>query len=314
MSIPFFFRSFKSEFAIMPQQKSRGFTLVELLVVIAIIGILVGLLLPAVQAAREAARRMQCTNNLKQVGLAMHNYHDTFKKFPAGFVTATGWGWGAFLLPFIEQKSLYQNLGADHALNWTIPLTLASAQTQVFAYQCPSDQIPGTGLNPNRQPNDINNQRQSVGYSSYVASCGDNRCAWLDGQGNGAMVQDGPVRIGDISDGTSNTLAVGERAWPAVVPGATAALGGSLHSGSVWTGISRNGQNQHFGMSWINNLWGRDHRINGYFGNAFSSLHVGGMVGARCDGSVSFISENLDIEVGRRFCNRADGLVLEMPE
>ena len=93
-------------------KRLNGFTLVELLVVIAIIGILVGLLLPAVQAAREAARRMQCTNNLKQIGLAMHNYHDTYRSFPIGHHfpgqgNGTGWTWTYSILPFIEQSSLY---------------------------------------------------------------------------------------------------------------------------------------------------------------------------------------------------------------
>src|SRR5688572_27645245 len=101
---------------------SRGFTLVELLVVIAIIGILVALLLPAVQAAREAARRMQCGNNLKQIGISIHNYHDTYKSFPSGWIcpsVATGamavdqesWGWSSLILPFMEQQALHDQLG-----------------------------------------------------------------------------------------------------------------------------------------------------------------------------------------------------------
>jgi prepilin-type N-terminal cleavage/methylation domain-containing protein len=95
------------------KQPLRGFTLVELLVVIAIIGILVGLLLPAVQAAREAARRMQCSNNLKQIGLAAHNYESSMKVLPSGYVRTNnqeGWGWAALLLPYTEQGSLYEQL------------------------------------------------------------------------------------------------------------------------------------------------------------------------------------------------------------
>ena len=98
-------------------KRTRGFTLVELLVVIAIIGILVGLLLPAVQAAREAARRMQCSNNLKQIGLALHNYHDANNKFPQGFTRFHSWGWAVRILPYIEQSSLFNKLASDSG-NW----------------------------------------------------------------------------------------------------------------------------------------------------------------------------------------------------
>ncbi|MCB1129315.1 MAG: DUF1559 domain-containing protein, partial [Verrucomicrobiae bacterium] len=119
----------------------RGFTLIELLVVIAIIAILIALLLPAVQQAREAARRTECKNKLKQLGLALHNYHDTFRAFPAAFyrgtTTSPGWGWGTMILPYIDQAPLYNQwvmtVSYDNGQNQT------ARRTKLAAYKCPSD-------------------------------------------------------------------------------------------------------------------------------------------------------------------------------
>src|SRR5258708_2555504 len=124
----------------------RGFTLIELLVVIAVIGVLVGLLLPAVQQAREAARRMSCRNNLKQIGLALHNYHGSHNVFPPGYVsnfdasgtdTGPGWGWAAMILPQMEQRPLFD------AVNFNTPIEAPSNQTNrlgvVGGFLCPSD-------------------------------------------------------------------------------------------------------------------------------------------------------------------------------
>lgn len=147
-------------------QRKQGFTLVELLVVIAIIGILVALLLPAVQAAREAARRMQCSNNLKQLGVALHNYHDTHKSMPPGFLpkrNANGaktnnvnlWAWGALVLPFMEQQALHDklNVGNNHLelISSTAgPGTLKEVMQQAIpSFRCPSDV--GPPKNTNRQ-------------------------------------------------------------------------------------------------------------------------------------------------------------------
>ncbi len=173
--------------------KSRGFTLVELLVVIAIIGVMVGLLLPAVQAAREAARRMQCGNNLKQIGLGFHNYHAAYDRFPPGYtyqINSAGatvaaqydggvtgrhrsqWAWGAFLLPFVEQAAMYERLRindiriADALVAGGANDRVADLQTAVPTFICPSDVGP-----VNHNDNDLrdsNNNTRGISKSNYV--------------------------------------------------------------------------------------------------------------------------------------------------
>src|SRR5205823_7988334 len=141
------------------RRAGRGFTLVELLVVIAIIGVLVALLLPAVQAAREAARRMKCQNNLKQFGLALHNYHDAYGRMPASYYRAwptsvgttfgtPGWGWGTMILPRLEQQALFDTLNVSTLQLNASPLTKLPAQTPLPMFRCPSDT--GKKTNANR--------------------------------------------------------------------------------------------------------------------------------------------------------------------
>jgi len=163
----------------------RGFTLVELLVVIAIIGILVGLLLPAVQAAREAARRMSCSNNLKQIGLAFHNYADVHKSYPSGYFAKIPnnktsserslWSWGAFLLPYVEQASLYDALQPGTILLETHLATaqgLTLLQTPISVYRCPSDIGPDLNNFDDAFTGDTNNY-----YNRHVTSDGSDRIA-----------------------------------------------------------------------------------------------------------------------------------------
>src|SRR5437016_3939810 len=164
-------------------QRSAGFTLIELLVVIAIIAILIGLLLPAVQKVREAASRAQCENNLKQIGLAMQSYHDTFKAFPPAFVKPSNWGWAVWILPFVEQTNLYNTLNPTAT---TLALNANTVQP-LPVYLCPSD------------PSDNINTIFS-GYAKNNYAVNEQIC-----DGGSA------IRIQQIRDGTSNTILMGER-------------------------------------------------------------------------------------------------------
>jgi prepilin-type N-terminal cleavage/methylation domain-containing protein len=212
--------------------REKGFTLVELLVVIAIIGILVGLLLPAVQAAREAARRMQCSNNLKQIGLALHNYNDVYKKFPSGqyycrrdivcnnqrATWLQGWGWSASILPFIEQGNISNAL--NYGLNMYDPVNVPIIQTPVGIFQCPSD---GT-RKPVQAPSNSATAPERIATSNYCGNGGSFSNSFVShvetGSGytpdwaNGIMRRDSDHSFRDITDGTSNTILVGEvRHW-----------------------------------------------------------------------------------------------------
>ncbi len=222
--------------------RNRGFTLVELLVVIAIIGILVALLLPAVQAAREAARRMQCSNNLKQLGLAFHNYHDNFKQFPmAWFITGTTpWNskaWSVSLLPFIEQQNLHDQY--DSKVLASVGGNPAVIRTPLTVFICPSapggiqrtytvdipaglgGQIPGfPAINiPGVAASDYTattGVRATISNLAYNGNGGGQRHGVLYGHLNipafgaaGLSYKDS--RIADITDGTSNTFIIGER-------------------------------------------------------------------------------------------------------
>ncbi len=193
-----------------------AFTLIELLVVIAIIAVLIALLLPAVQAAREAARRASCQDNLKQIGLAMHNYHSIHDDFPIGYValpntnlnvTTPGWSWATAILPMLEQSSLYNaaNLGLpiEDASNLTVRLTALAV------YTCPTDSLAGRFT-----VTDANNNAIADAWSKSYAACfgRDVNIAKNPTGGNGIFMCNFAFGIKDITDGTGQTIMVGERA------------------------------------------------------------------------------------------------------
>ncbi len=211
------------------RRPSRGFTLVELLVVIAIIGILVALLLPAIQAAREAARRSQCTNNLKQLGVAMHNFHDTYKKFPRNYLQIGNNAWEAVsvnyhLLPFMEQAPIYEqaktyestanSTSAERSTNWSwFYNTLLN--TDVPTFHCPSAQAaPRRGSHANGWDGPGTNYAWSTGSSVYTN--------WAGNAFNGIIAYQYDRYMADVIDGLSNVLMASEILSGSGLTGSTA--------------------------------------------------------------------------------------------
>jgi prepilin-type N-terminal cleavage/methylation domain-containing protein/prepilin-type processing-associated H-X9-DG protein len=192
--------------------KRHAFTLIELLVVIAIIGVLMGLLLPAVQKVREAANRTRCLNNLKQIGLACHNYHNASESLPPGYqatavfpATTRGWGWAAYLLPYIEENNLFASLNLAQPVE-----SSAGIQAMVKIYLCPSDVTPTGAFGV---VNGAGTTVTNAGPSSYAACVGSDASGVEDLTGDGVFYRNSKTRFSDILDGTSNTILIGERSW-----------------------------------------------------------------------------------------------------
>jgi prepilin-type processing-associated H-X9-DG protein/prepilin-type N-terminal cleavage/methylation domain-containing protein len=267
-----------------------AFTLIELLVVIAIIATLLGLLLPAVQKVRAAATRMSCQNNLKQVGLALHNYHDVSQAFPPGYSataaspgTRPGWGWAAFLLPYIEQGPLYRQI------NFAQPVEGSPAtQAVIKPYLCPADLAPPAAF---PVPDVFGKAVAPAAACSYAACIGGDESGVEDDTGLGVFYRNSRTRIADITDGTSGTILIGERAW--------------ANANGVWAGVLTNGvcrrgpQNPCPGSS---AGWAAAPALvlaHAHLNNAtqdtdgglddFSSLHPGGSNFLFGDGSVRFL-------------------------
>ncbi len=278
-----------------------GFTLVELLVVIAIIGILIALLLPAVQAAREAARRAQCTNNLKQIGIALHSYHDVMGRFPSGYLVDASaqfspqWGWATMILPFIEQGPLHETVGAKD-VGLTVQVTAALAapngpldkalKTVISGYRCPSDTtddlITGTDTAKERVfDNGAGNVFQAPA-ANYIGNAGlYNTPGHIPN--NGIFFGNSFVAFRDIVDGTSSTFAVGER-WNDCWRGPATWLGAK--------GLINDASGIYFTVGNVGVIPNSPQAAE--CRNGFGSFHSGGTNFVFCDGSVHFISETID--------------------
>ncbi len=320
-----------------------GFTLIELLVVIAIIAILIALLLPAVQQAREAARRTQCKNNLKQIGLALHNYHDVYGVFPPGRVRKTGvadaWYtgnivWSARILAQLEQNALFnridwnQGYGAsDTDGNAGVDNTFVRQQI-IPGFLCPSDPARGgvSWTDPNGVVVTGPALTDAYGRMSYVANGGSGiQDQPLSGVlPNGIVFMGSNIGLRDLTDGTSNTLAVSEGVIGHPYLGATGMNPAGTPPVCPTTGAVTTGQTDQRGHSWfwayragkvmfstgIGPNWKLHYdcnaNSNGIY-RAARSYHTGGVQAAMADGSVRFINENIDLNTWRNLGSRSDG-------
>jgi prepilin-type N-terminal cleavage/methylation domain-containing protein/prepilin-type processing-associated H-X9-DG protein len=289
-----------------------GFTLVELLVVIAIIGVLVALLLPAVQSAREAARRLSCQNNLKQLGLAFQNYHDVLGRFPSAGITWNQSSWYVHILPFIEQKNLYDQANFSKGLYTDGGATQAGrgglALTRIEAFLCPASpakKMMMTGVHNPHTPELIQGQ---VPYTAHYYGIQGAKGPDPSGQAyplsgatthgafatSGIMQCDGNVRIANVTDGTSNTLMIGELSWF------------SERVGTRYRTWARGCHDAHTASNPTRNVASSINTFNiGLFNDiAFGSMHPNGANFAAGDGSVRFLTQNMAMGVYRAAATR----------
>lgn len=286
-----------------------AFTLVELLVVIAIIGLLMALLLPAIQAAREASRRSQCANSLRQIGVALQTYESAQRALPSGYISefvsggtdiGPGWGWAALLLNYLEEGSLHALLRFDRAIE--DPVNLQTRTTTISVYLCASDPAPPTWAALRDDPSQ--SKICDVAAANYVGMYGNTEPG-IDG--NGLFFRNSHVRFREITDGTSHTIAVGERShalgeatWVGSVTGAMLAPGVADGIGTF--------EFEH-GSTMVLGHTGENVGPGDPQGEAdmFHSLHSGGVNFVFADGHVSFLLTEVAPAVFDALATRAGG-------
>jgi prepilin-type N-terminal cleavage/methylation domain-containing protein/prepilin-type processing-associated H-X9-DG protein len=300
----------------------RGFTLIELLVVIAIIGVLIAMLLPAVQAAREAARRAQCANNLKQIGIALHNYHDAIGAFPPGWISrpgpngdnaGPGWGWAALSLNQTEQTPLYNAINFSLAIE--LPANQTARLTRIAQYVCPSDayfQLQFTVVDATTDNSNLGAPICDVGSSDYVGCFGKGDVSDIPGRdfGEGIFFRNRSTRIADITDGTSQTLLAGEKhqilaraTWTGAVTNAAV----PITFLQAEDGLSPEGGDALI-VSHTGELDGPDSKPA--HADQFWAMHPGGAQFVYADGSVRFLKEKRPLALFQALATRAGNEVL----
>ena len=280
-------------------REQRGFTLVELLVVIAIIGILVSLLLPAVQSAREAATRIQCANNLKQIGLACQMYHDSYGRFPPGTAgDGTGWSWSARILPFMESANIHKQIDFGVNYNRVHAVNNLAMKTFVTSYLCPS--APSPHLIACCSAVGGEDDAAETNYSA-IATHRDGDAVFYarDLNGTGIMFLQSATKLKDVTDGTSKTFLVGECDLDQNDPYAP---GGYRKWGKIWASENR-----------ITTAYG----INSSLGHVHApvkSRHAGGAQFVFGDGHVQMVSEGIAQPTLQALTTRDWGEVVDVLE